>query len=199
MQTSKQWALMPLLGLSYGFILIMTSSVSAQPSLANEYSNRVSHSVGSQHNRHRQHNNHGQYNNHYRNPWRWGLGWDQGWGINQGWGPSIGFSWSNGNNLRYGSAWGNDDYRRSRYGFSPYSNLSNSGYQSQHIEVVDTVVVAPPSRTTTSIEYASGLSQLPENAKVIQRANGTVYEWQGVEYYFDWSTQTYEVAKADTP
>jgi hypothetical protein len=194
MQTSKQWVLMPLLGLSYGVIFTMASSASAQLPLANEYSQRISYSVGAQHNGHRQHNNH--YRN--RDPWRWGIGWDQGWGVNQYWGPSIGIGWSHHNHLRYGSAWRNDDYRSRRNGFYPYQNQLNSGYQTQQIELVDTIV-APPQRTTTHIEYASGLSHLPANAKVIQRANGTVYQWQGVEYYFDWNTQTYVVAKADAP
>ncbi|QDE32610.1 hypothetical protein [Shewanella polaris] len=193
MRINKHCALLPILGLSGVVGLTMASFVNAQPPLSNEYSHRDSHSVGSQHNNHRQHNT------HYRNidPWRWGFGWDQGWGVNQRWGPSIGFSWSNSNNWRYGLAWGNNDYNRSRYGFYPYQNQLSTEYRSRQVERVDTVVVTPPQRTTTSIQYASGLRHLPENAKVIQRDNGTVYEWQGVEYYFDWNTQTYKVVKAD--
>ncbi|MGK0409026.1 MAG: hypothetical protein ACJASB_001181 [Shewanella psychromarinicola] len=194
MRTNKQWTLMPLFGLGCVVILSMASSASAQPSLANEYSNRVSHSVGSQHNHYRQHNNH----HRNRDPWRWGFGWDQGWGVNRHWGPSIGISLSHGNNWRYGSYWGNGYSRRNNNGFYPYQHQLTSGYQPQNIKLIDTIV-ASQQRTTTHIEYASGLSHLPANAKVIQRANGTVYEWQGVEYYFDWNTQTYEVAKAETP
>jgi len=194
MWVNKPWVLMPLLGLSASVTLTVMSLVSAQPLLANEYSQRVSHSVGSQHNNHRQHYNHYRH----RDPWRWGIGWDQGWGGNQYWGPSIGVSWSNANNLRYNSVWKNNDYPSRQSGFYPYQNQLNAVYQPQAIEVLEPVAVAPRQQTTTSIQYAQGLNHLPENAKVIQRENGTVYEWQGVEYYFDWNTQTYEVAKADT-
>lgn len=52
-------------------------------------------------------------------------------------------------------------------------------------------VIAPPQQVTTSIQYASGLKSLPENARVIQKDGRTLYEWQGVEYLFDWKTKTY--------
>ncbi|WP_350431778.1 hypothetical protein ABIS04_16660 [Shewanella sp. H8] len=197
MRVNKYWALLPLLGLGGAIGLTMAGFANAQPPLSNEYSPRVSHSVGSQTNNNRQHNLHRQHNNHYRNIDPWRLGWDQGWGVNQRWGPSIGFSWSNSNNWRYGFGWGYDNYRLGRYGYYPYQNQLGTEYRSRQVELDDTVVVTPPQRTTTSIQYASGLHHLPENAKVIQRDNGTVYEWQGVEYYFDWNTQTYKVVKAD--
>ena len=189
MRINKHGTFLPILMVSGFSMLMMASATNAQPPLCNEYSNRVSHSVGSQHNSHRQHNLYRQHNSHYRaiDPWRWG--------------PSIGFSWNNSNNWRYGFGWGNNYYRRNYYGLYPfaYANELNTGYRSQHVKVVDTVVAVPPQQTTTSIQYASGLSHLPENAKVIQRDNGTVYEWQGVEYYFDWNTQTYKVVQADQP
>jgi len=194
MRSNKQWFLMPLLGLSGLVILTIATSAGAQPPppLANKHLHRTSHSVGAQDARHRQH--------HYRyqDPLRWGIGWGSRWGVNPRWGSSIGIGWRSGHLWPYGSGW-RDDYRHRYSGFYPYKNQLNTNYRSQPVALVAPAVIAPPQRTTTHIEYASGLSHLPENAKVIQRANGTVYEWQGIEYYFNWKTQTYEVAKADTP
>ncbi|MBB1441236.1 hypothetical protein H5202_21910 [Shewanella sp. SG41-4] len=181
------------LGSGVCLLCSLTMSVQAKEPVDNGLGVRVSHSVGYQHEgRH----NYG-HTSHYRDPWRWGFGW------NSAWGPSIGLSRYNGYDNRYGSRygsrydnrWGIDEYRGNNDNFYPYRTVNVAPIQSY--QVVEPVVISAPQRTTTQIQYASGLSRLPENAKVIQRAAGTVYEWQGVEYYFDWNTQTYEVAKVD--
>lgn len=159
--------------------------VQAKAPLNDERLNRESHSVGGQHHRPKHRQSHTRYN-----PWRWGLGWN-----NYGWGPSIGISWRNGINSHFNYGWGINHYR----GVYPYSVI-NPIPSTQYRTVEQPVTVnAAPQQTTTYTEVSSGLSRLPENAKVIQTDNGTVYEWQGVEYYFDWNTQTYEVAKIVTP
>jgi hypothetical protein len=166
----------------------LTLSVQAKVPLDIALGDRVSHSVGYQHQGRR-------HSSHYRDPWRWGFGW------NSVWGPTIGLSRYNGYGSRYDNRydnrWGIDEYRRNNDNYYPYRTVNIAPRQSY--QVVEPAVISAPQRTTTQVQYASGLSRLPENAKVIQRANGTVYEWQGVEYYFDWNTQTYEVAKVDAP
>ena len=131
------------------------------------------------HDRHRH-----QFNNRhgYRDPWRWGSGW------NNHWGPSVGIGWSS------GYRWGNDWRWRDHWynnGYSPYRYDRDNYAIRRDFEVEPTVVVAPPQRTTTSMQYDHGIRTLPENAKVIQKDGKMVYEWQGVIYQYDWSTETY--------
>ena len=65
-------------------------------------------------------------------------------------------------------------------------------YQQPSYRRAEPKVIAPPERVTTSVSYATGLTHLPENARVVHKDGRTVYEWQGVEYQFDWSTKTYQ-------
>lgn len=156
----------------------------AKAPLNDERLNRESHPTGGQHHRPK-------YQSHMRyDPWRWGVGWN-----NYGWGPSVGISWHNGMNSHLNYSWGINHYR----GIYPYNAVSLAPSTRYRSVEQPATLKATPLYTTTHTEVSSGLSRLPENAKAIQTANGTVYEWQGVEYYFDWTTQTYEVAKIVTP
>ncbi|WP_418358107.1 hypothetical protein ACNH6B_02320 [Shewanella basaltis] len=169
----------------------------AKEPLSNEQLNRHSHSVGKQHDgRH-----HTERRTRHRDPWRWSVGWNTGWGSHDAWGPSIGIGWNNHFNTWYGTGWWRDNYRR-HDPFYPYQTVNVVPAVRQRVIEVPVVaprVVSVPQRTTTATLVSQGLTSLPENAKVIQRESGTVYEWQGVEYYFDWNTQTYELANTVTP
>ncbi|WP_227006545.1 hypothetical protein [Shewanella donghaensis] len=124
------------------------------------------------------------YNRHSGSSVRWGVGY------NNYWGPSVGVGFSSG--------WRNPYYNRWGYGFNrgwraPYRyDYYDRHYRRNYVQPTQQVeVVSPPKRTTTSIQYASGLTQLPENARVVQRDGQTIYQWEGQEYVFDWSTQRY--------
>jgi len=122
--------------------------------------------------------------------------WSSSWGhnysnYNSGWRWGIGVStgspyWNN-----HGYYWNRPWYRpywRNNWGY-PYR------YDRREYKRPEPKVIAPPQRVTTSVQYASGLKSLPANARVIQRDGRTVYEWQGVEYVFDWSSETYRELK----
>jgi hypothetical protein len=83
----------------------------------------------------------------------------------------------------------NDDAEE--YGFN---NTDTDSYapEPSSTESRRTENAVPIQKMATKVNYSSSLVSLPENARVIQLANGTVYEWQGVQYRFDWATQTYQ-------
>ena len=110
----------------------------------------------------------------YRDPWRWGIGVGTGWNHY----PYLNRPYWNGRYQPYGRSW-NYPYR----------------YDRRQYKQPEPKVMTPPQRVTTSVQYASGLKSLPENARVIQKDGRTVYEWQGVEYVFDWSSETYRELK----
>ncbi|GGQ09093.1 hypothetical protein [Shewanella litoralis] len=205
MQKIKSPLLLSVVAVSACLLTSVFVPAHAKAPLDNDRLNRESHSVGNQHDGRR----HSQYHSRHRDPWRLGLGlglshawgWSHGlgvhsgWGINSGWGPTFGVSWPYDVNSRY-------DYRRQNQTFYPYSSVSVA--PTTRYRVIDEPVIVPtrvstPQQLTTATQVNKGLRSLPENAKVIQRESGTVYEWQGVEYYFDWNTQTYELAKVDMP
>ncbi|MCG9728402.1 hypothetical protein L1D44_00825 [Shewanella sp. Isolate13] len=122
------------------------------------------------------------WSNHgYRDPWRWNVGVSNGWYgypygsryYRPGWRP--GYNWRWGYPYRYNS----------RYVY-PYR------YDRSEYKQPKPKVVAPPERVTTSVSYSTGLTRLPDNARVIQREGRTVYEWQGIEYVYDWDSKTYQ-------
>ncbi|GIU20972.1 MULTISPECIES: hypothetical protein [unclassified Shewanella] len=121
----------------------------------------------------------------YRDPWRWNVGVSNSWYgypyrngyYRPGWRP--GYNWGVGSRWRYPYGYNN------RY-YSPYR------YDRQSYKAPEPKVVRPPERITTSVSYSTGLTRLPDNARVIQKDGRTVYEWQGVEYMFDWNTNTYQ-------
>ncbi|GIU27779.1 hypothetical protein L2719_12730 [Shewanella schlegeliana] len=115
-------------------------------------------------------------NHDYRDPWRWNVGVSNGW-YGYPYGSRYyrpGYNWRWGNPYRYNS----------RYVY-PYR------YNRTEYKPSKPKVVAPPERATTSVSYSTGLTRLPDNARVIQREGRTVYEWQGVEYVYDWDAKTY--------
>ncbi|KPZ72222.1 MULTISPECIES: hypothetical protein [Shewanella] len=158
-----------------------TSSMSA---VATENGAKHRHSAGS----HR-------YDRYSGSSVRWGVGY------NNYWGPSIGVGWSSGWNNRWYNRWGYNGWGgrwgngwRYPYRYDYYDRYYRDRYmnnQSRNNYVEPVTAVEAPKRTTTSIEYAKGISKLPDNARVIQRDGHTYYEWDGHEYYFDWSTERY--------
>lgn len=153
------------------------SSIAQQQSISQGYQqgHRQDYQSHHRHN-YRQSNQYG-----YQNPWRWGAGW------NNHWGPNVGIGWNSG--YRWGNNWGwrdpwNNGWR------SPYGDNRYNDYPRREARV-DPVVVTPPERTTTSIQYDRGIKTLPDNARVIQLEGKTLYEWQGVKYAYDWSTESY--------
>ena len=168
----------------------------AQQPLSFEHLNQVSHnnhaSANNLGHHNRDHDNYDRYSNDrynkhqynnrhgYRDPWRWGAGW------NNHWGPSVGIGWSSG--YRWGNDWRDPWYNN---GYSPYRYGRDNHYARREVYVEPTVMVSPPQRTTTSLQYDSGIRSLPENAKAFQQNGKMVYEWQGVIYQYDWSTETY--------
>ncbi|NMH66606.1 hypothetical protein [Shewanella salipaludis] len=141
-----------------------------------------------QHLSHRdRHSGHGRhFASHRRHAWYpWGLGWNSGWGWNAGLGWNSGWGWNAG--LGWHDAWG-----------YPYSGIALSvplNYGMARPEP-GAAPRALPARVTTRVQQAPpGLKRLPDNARVIQQDGRTLYEWQGVNYRFDWQTQTYQSVK----
>ncbi|GGB46616.1 hypothetical protein K8B83_05355 [Shewanella inventionis] len=198
MQTDKSALLLSIVVASTCIFSSVSAPVNAKEPLHYEQLDRQSHSVGKQHDGRR----HSEHRTRHRDPWRWNVGWNTHWGINSAFGPHIGIGWNNSFNTRYGYRWGWDDYTRHDPFLYPYRAINIAPTVRHRVveePVSATLVVSAPQQITTHTQVKRGLSSLPENAKVIQRASGTVYEWQGVEYYFDWNTQTYELANAETP
>lgn len=94
----------------------------------------------------------------------------------------------NGEQQGYDDGYDNDD-DTSEYGFNNTGSYASESFPAASMPIKH---VAPIPRETTNVNYSSGLTSLPENARVIQLENGTAYEWQGVQYRFDWATQTYQ-------
>ena len=121
----------------------------------------------------------------YRDPWRWNVGVSNSW---YGYPYRNGYyrpGWRPGYNWGVGSRWRNPYGYNNRY-YSPYR------YDWQIYKAPEPKVVRSPERVTTSVNYSTGLARLPDNARVIQRDGRTIYEWQGVEYVFDWNSNTYQ-------
>ncbi|BAJ03892.1 hypothetical protein [Shewanella violacea] len=135
----------------------------------------------------------------------WSSSWGTGIGIGIGsrspyWGnPSWNHSWNHGWNSGWHNTWHRPYWRNSwRYPYR-YNNPYDQEYYRDSRQVkrppTPPKAISAPVRVTTSVQYASGLKSLPENARVMQKDGRTVYEWQGVEYVFDWATQTYKELK----
>lgn len=143
------------------------------------------------------------YNNRYNQGYNSRSGYHSGYGSRVGWSIGIGSGWNNGYGAfpyggyygsRWGSGWGYPWNRSGYYGSSMLFPFGWSQPISRPSQSTPTVI-APPQQTTTSVEYSQGLTHLPDNAKVIQTSKGTLYEWQGVNYQYDWHTQTYQQVK----
>ncbi|QFU24679.1 hypothetical protein FM038_022760 [Shewanella eurypsychrophilus] len=129
------------------------------------------------------------HNSNYNSGWRVGIGtgspywgnhsWNNGWnhGLNSGYRPYWRNSW------RYPYRYNRDD----NYYYNERRAVKRAPTPPKSI--------AAPQRVTSSVQYATGLKSLPENARVVQRDGRTIYEWQGVEYVFDWSSETYRELK----
>ncbi|NRB23148.1 hypothetical protein [Shewanella sp.] len=124
--------------------------------------------------------------------------WSSSWGT--GIGVGIGSPYWSNHSLSHG--WNNNGYRpywRNRWRYPYRYNRYDSYYYNERRAVTREPTpaksVSVPVRVTTSVQYASGLKSLPENARVIQRDGRTLYQWQGVEYVFDWNTETYRELK----
>ncbi|WOT05523.1 hypothetical protein [Shewanella youngdeokensis] len=78
---------------------------------------------------------------------------------------------------RYYSSWG---YQRDLW-----------RYSQQRYRQPKPKALAAPITVTTSMSYSSGLPRLPDNARVVHKGGRTAYLWQGVEYVFDWPSQSY--------
>ena len=130
----------------------------------------------------------------------WSSSWGTGIGVGIGTGSPY---WSNhslnhGWNNSWNHGWNNNWYRpywrnswRYPYRYNRYDSYYYNERRAVKRERTPPKSIAAPQRVTTSVQYASGLKSLPENARVMQRDGRTIYEWQGVEYVFDWSTETY--------
>ncbi|UCX06065.1 hypothetical protein [Shewanella glacialimarina] len=158
------------------------SSIGQQQSISQGYQQGHRQHYQSNHRQHyRQSNQYG-----YQAPWRWGTGW------NNHWGPNIGIGWSSG--YRWGNDWGWRDpwynNRRANYDYDRNDYNRYSEYPRRDV-IVEPVFVTEPTRTTTSIQYDRTIKTLPENARVIQLEGKTLYEWQGIRYVYDWSTERY--------
>jgi hypothetical protein len=158
------------------------SSIGQQQSISQGYQQGHRQHHQSNHRQHyRQSNQYG-----YQAPWRWGTGW------NNHWGPNIGLSWSS--DYRWGNDWGWRDpwynNRRVNYDYNRNDYNRYNEYPRRDV-IVEPVFVTEPTRTTTSIQYDRTIKTLPENARVIQHEGKTLYEWQGVRYVYDWSTERY--------
>ncbi|MPY25544.1 hypothetical protein [Shewanella sp. YLB-07] len=126
----------------------------------------------------------------------WSSSWGSGIGVGIGTGSPYwsNHSWNHGwNNTWYRPYWRNS--WRYPYRYNRYDNYYYNERRAVKREPTPPKAISAPVRVTTSVQYASGLKSLPENARVMQRDGRTIYEWQGVEYVFDWSTETYRELK----
>ena len=117
------------------------------------------------------------WNSSFNDPWRWNVGVSNGW-----------YSYPY-RGRYYRPGWG---YYGSRWGYAGNRHLYPYRYQQPSYRRAEPKIISPPERVTTSVSYATGLTHLPENARVVHKDGRTVYEWQGVEYQFDWSTKSYQ-------
>jgi hypothetical protein len=213
---AKQLALILATSLGLGLLLSVVTSANAN---ADE---RRSSSQGYQLNHNAQIHRHrtglGDWHTNSHRPYHYS-GMNYGYGLAPRYGTSISFGWSSlGSSYnsgyasrfasspwdyRFGRSWGadpwNNDYQRddgydndddtSEYGFNNTGSYASESFPAESMPIKH---VAPTQRETTKVNYSSGLTSLPENARVIQLENGTAYEWQGVRYRFDWATQTYQ-------
>ncbi|WP_076412527.1 hypothetical protein [Shewanella sp. UCD-KL12] len=118
----------------------------------------------------------------YNSGWRWGVG------------VSTGSPYWNNHNYYWNRPWYRPYWRNSwRYPYR-YDRYNDYRYQRCSTPKASTPpnTLEAPKRVTTSVQYASGLKSLPANARVMQRDGRTIYEWQGVEYIFDWGSEAYQ-------
>ncbi len=130
----------------------------------------------------------------------WSSNWGSGIGVGIGtdlpyWNnPSWNNGWSHGwNNNWHRSYWRNN--WRYPYRYNRYDSYHYNARRVVKRESIPPRTIGAPQRVTTSVQYASGLKSLPENSRVLQRDGRTIYQWQGVEYVFDWITETYRELK----
>lgn len=116
------------------------------------------------------------WNSNFNDPWRWNAGVSNRW-----------YSYPYGGRY-YRPGWG---YYGARWGYPVDQDVYPYRYQRPSYRRAEPNVIAAPKRVTTSVSYATGLTHLPENARVLQKEGRTVYEWQGLEYTFDWNSKTY--------
>ncbi|EDQ02543.1 hypothetical protein [Shewanella benthica] len=125
--------------------------------------------------------------------------WSSSWGTGIGVGIGTGSPYWSNHSLSHG--WNNSWYRpywrnswRYPYRYERYDRYDSYYYNERRAvkrQPTPVKAISAPVRVTTGVQYASGLKSLAENARVIQRDGRTIYEWQGVEYVFDWNTETY--------
>ncbi|KFZ37850.1 hypothetical protein HR45_08335 [Shewanella mangrovi] len=87
----------------------------------------------------------------------------------------------------YDASYGNDDalpQNDSAYAKSDAATDLESG-----ADMVTTSRNAARSYERPTLQ--SGVRSLPANARVIQTAHGTEYEWLGQRYHYDWQTELY--------
>ncbi|WP_394389716.1 hypothetical protein [Shewanella woodyi] len=122
------------------------------------------------------------WGNHYPNyssGWRWGLG------------VGTGSPYWNNHSYYWNRPWYRP-YWRNNWGY-PYRYRDN--YRNTYTKPTVPKVISAPEQITTSVQFASGLKSLPANARAIQKNGHTIYQWQGVEYQFDWQSETYREVK----
>ncbi|QLE87115.1 hypothetical protein FLM48_19770 [Shewanella sp. Scap07] len=112
----------------------------------------------------------------YGDRWRWGIG------------VGSGSPYWNSHRYYWNRPYWNRPYWNNRWRY-PYRYERRV----RDPEPATSVAITPPQRTTTSVEYSDAIHSLPANARVIQRDNRTIYEWQGIEYVYDWHQQQYVV------
>ncbi|MDX1280144.1 hypothetical protein [Shewanella colwelliana] len=114
--------------------------------------------------------------------------WSSSWGV--GWHNGYGDPWRVGIGFNTGYPYWNNHYR-------PYwRNSWRYPYRYERREYVEEPkprVIAPSQSITTSVQVSHGIKRLPANARVKQKNGRTVYEWQGIEYVYDWTTERYKV------
>ena len=113
------------------------------------------------------------------------------------WSSSWGYGWQNG----YRDPWRvgigfNTGYPYWNHHYRPYwRNSWRYPYRYERREYVEPKprVITPPQIITTGVKVSHGIKSLPANARVKQRDGRIVYEWQGIEYFYDWTTERYKV------
>ncbi|MCG9695451.1 hypothetical protein [Shewanella sp. Isolate11] len=140
---------------------------------------------GSGHHEHHGDRSAKRHSNHHQgyDRWRWGLGF----GASLGTGLALGIGQPYWNIYR--PYWGSSVYMPYRY-VRPKPTYTESSFTGTFRT---SPLSSSPQQVTTHIEVSHAIKSLPANARVKQQDGRTVYEWQGVEYIYDWQSDSYQI------
>ncbi|KIO35951.1 hypothetical protein DB48_13855 [Shewanella sp. cp20] len=116
-----------------------------------------------------------------------------GWGYRPGWHRDFYDPWRWQVGIGTGFPYWRHGYWRNDWGY--WRDDWRYPYRYQPRKRREPKPIAPPQRVTTSLAQSDAIHSLPANARVKVKDGRTVYEWQGVEYVYDWNSDSYRIVK----